>query len=182
MDAPQWCRRLPWSIVAIVLALMAIGWLGIARAEALAGGDGRFLRRQIVWGIVALVAMFAATLPSYRLLARWSYAAFFASLVLLAAVYLFPPINGAQRWIRFGPIGLQPSEFAKLAFVLGLARYLMYRHSYRELPGLLAPLTIVLVPLVLVLKEPDLGTALVFLPVLFMMLFAAAPGPDTWCW
>jgi cell division protein FtsW (lipid II flippase) len=177
MDAPQWCRRLSWSIVGLVVALMVIGWLGIARAEALAGGDGRFLRRQIVWSVVALVAMFAATLPSYRLLARWSYAAFFASLVLLAAVYLFPPINGAQRWIRFGPVGLQPSEFAKLAFVLGLARYLMYRRSYRELPGLLAPLAIVLVPLVLVLKEPDLGTALVFLPVLFMMLFAAGARP-----
>ncbi len=177
MDAPQWCRRLSWSIVGLVVALMVIGWLGIARAETLAGGDGRFLRRQIVWGIVSLVAMFAATLPSYRLLARWSYAAFFASLVLLAAVYLFPPINGAQRWIRFGPLGLQPSEFAKLAFVLGLARYLMHRRSYRELPGLLAPLAIVVVPLVLVLKEPDLGTALVFLPVLFMMLFAAGARP-----
>ncbi|HEX4144911.1 MAG TPA: FtsW/RodA/SpoVE family cell cycle protein [Pirellulales bacterium] len=177
MDAPQWCRRLPWSIVGLVVALMVIGWLGIARAEVLAGGDGRFLRRQIVWGIVALAAMFAATLPSYRLLARWSYVAFFASLVLLTAVYLFPPINGAQRWIRFGSIGLQPSEFAKLAFVLGLARYLMYRRSYRELPGLLVPLTIVLVPLLLVLKEPDLGTALVFLPVLFMMLFAAGARP-----
>jgi rod shape determining protein RodA len=177
MDAPQWCRRLSWPIVGLVVALMVIGWLGIARAEALAGGDGRFFRRQIVWGIVALVAMFAATLPSYRLLARWSYVAFFASLVLLAAVYLFPPINGAQRWIRFGPVGLQPSEFAKLAFVLGLARYLMHRSSYRELPGLLAPLTIVVVPLVLVLKEPDLGTALVFLPVLFMMLFAAGARP-----
>ncbi len=72
---------------------------------------------------------------------------------------------------------MQPSEFAKLAFVLGLARYLMYRSSYRELPGLLAPLTIVMVPMVLVLKEPDLGTALVFLPVLFMMLFAAGARP-----
>jgi cell division protein FtsW (lipid II flippase) len=131
----------------------------------------------MVWGIVSLLAMFAATLPSYRLLARWSYVAFLGSLVLLVAVYLFPPINGAQRWIRFGPIGLQPSEFAKLAFVLGLARYLMHRRSYRELPGLLAPLAIVVIPLVLVLKEPDLGTALVFLPVLVMMLFAAGARP-----
>ncbi len=177
ISPPLWCRRLSWSIVGLVVALMGLGWLGIARAEALAGGDGRFLTRQMVWGLVSLVAMFAATLPSYRLLARWSYVAFLGSLVLLAAVYLFPPINGAQRWIRCGPIGLQPSEFAKLAFVLGLARYLMHRRSYRELPGLLAPMAIVVVPLVLVLKEPDLGTALVFLPVLMMMLFAAGARP-----
>jgi rod shape determining protein RodA len=177
VNAPQWSRRMSWSIVGLVLALMVIGCLGIARAESIAGGDGKFLRRQVIWGIVALAAMFLATIPNYRLLTRWSYVAFLASLALLAAVYLFPPINGAQRWIRFGPLGLQPSEFAKLAFVLGLARYLMHRRSYRELPGLLAPLAIVVVPLVLVLKEPDLGTALVFLPVLLMMLFAAGARP-----
>ena len=125
------------------------------------------------WSLVCVTAMFLATLPSYRMLARWSYAAFAGSLLLLVVVYWFPPVNGAQRWIRFGPVGLQPSEFAKLAFVLGLARYLMYRDSYRRLAGLLVPLALVMVPLVLVLKEPDLGTALVFLPVLFVMLFAA---------
>jgi cell division protein FtsW (lipid II flippase) len=74
---------------------------------------------------------------------------------------------------RFGLVGVQPSEFAKLAFVLGLARYLTHRDSYRRLPGLLVPLALVMVPLVLILKEPDLGTALVFLPLLFVMLFAA---------
>ena len=82
-----------------------------------------------------------------------------------------------RRWIRFGPVGLQPSEFAKLAFVLGLARYLMYRDSYRRVSGLLVPLAVALVPVLLVLKEPDLGTALVFLPVLFAMLLAAGARP-----
>jgi len=117
--------------------------------------------------------MLAATIPSYRTLARWSYVAFLGSLALLIAVYWFPPVNGAQRWIRFGPVGFQPSEFAKLAFVLGLARYLMYRDSYRRFGGLLMPLALVMVPLVLILREPDLGTSLVFLPVLFVMLVAA---------
>ncbi len=95
------------------------------------------------------------------------------SLVLLAAVYAFPPVNGAQRWIRWGLLGIQPSEFAKPAFVLALARYLMHRDSYRRLAGLAVPLVLVFVPMLLVLKEPDLGTALVFVPVLFVMLFAA---------
>ncbi len=70
-------------------------------------------------------------------------------------------------------MGLQPSEFAKLAFVLGLARYLLYRDSYRRLWGLCVPLALVMVPVLLILKEPDLGTSLVFMPVLFTMLFAA---------
>jgi cell division protein FtsW (lipid II flippase) len=68
---------------------------------------------------------------------------------------------------------VQPSEFAKIGFVLALARYLMYRESYRHLLGLLAPLALALLPMLLILKEPDLGTSLVFLPVLFAMLFAA---------
>ena len=102
--------------------------------------------------------------------------------MLLVAVYWFPPVNGAQRWIRFGPVGLQPSEFAKLAFVLGLARYLMYRDSYRRWRDCWCRLALVMVPLLLMLKEPDLGTALVFLPVLFVMLFAAGRGGDIWRW
>ena len=177
MQRSRWIRRLPWSVVAVVLALMVLGWLGIARSQTLAETSSRYLQRQMVWSGVCLLAMFVVTLPSYRVLARWSYAAFAAAILLLVAVYWFPPVNGAQRWIRFGPIGMQPSKFAKLAFVLGLARYLMYRESYRRLGGLLVPLALVMVPVVLVLREPDLGTALVFLPVLFVMLFAAGARP-----
>ncbi len=164
---------MPWSVVAITLALVVLGWLGIARSQSLAETSNRFLYRQLVWSLVCVAAVLVLTLPSYRVLVRWSYAAFFGSLVLLVAVYWFSPINGAQRWIRVGPIGLQPSEFAKLAFVLALARYLMYRDSFRRLGGLLVPLALVMAPVVLVLREPDLGTALVFVPVLFVMLFVA---------
>jgi rod shape determining protein RodA len=173
MQPARWIRRLPWSIVALSAGLMLVGWLGIARSEEFAGTSGRFFERQLLWSALCLAAMLLASIPSYRILARWSYAALAGSVVLLVAVYWFPSVNGAQRWIRFGPVGLQPSEFAKLAFVLGLSRYLMYRDSYRRLSGLLVPLALVLVPLLLILKEPDLGTALVFLPVLFVMLFAA---------
>jgi cell division protein FtsW (lipid II flippase) len=173
MQRAVWIRRLPWSIVLLAVALLAMGWLGIARSEELTGSAGRHLGRQLLWSPLCLLAMFAITLPSYQMLARWSYAAFALSIVLLAVVYWFPPVNGAQRWLRFGPVGMQPSEFAKTAFVLALARYLMHRESYRALPGLLIPLALVMVPLVLILREPDLGTALVFLPVLFVMLFVA---------
>jgi cell division protein FtsW (lipid II flippase) len=168
-----WLQRLPWSIVAAVLGLVLLGWLGIARSEQLSGTSRHYLERQLIWSLVSLAAMFLVAAPSYRILTRYSYVALALSLVLLAAVYWFPPVNGAQRWLRFGPVGFQPSELAKLAFVLALARYLMYRESYRRLWGLMMPLALVMVPLLLVLKEPDLGTALVFLPVLFVMLFAA---------
>jgi cell division protein FtsW (lipid II flippase) len=164
---------LSWSVIAPAVLLVFIGWVGIARSVALSGTSARLVERQMLWTAVCLGAMFLATLPNYRALARYSYAALAVSVVLLVAVFWFPSVNGAQRWIRFGPIGLQPSEFAKLAFVLALARWLRHRDSYRRLAGLLVPLALVMVPMLLILKEPDLGTALVFLPVLFMILFAA---------
>ncbi len=168
----SWSRA-PWALLAAAAALVLLGWLAIGRSEELAGASGRYLARQTIWSAAAFLAMVLAAAPNYRRLARFSYAAFASSLVLLAAVYVFPPINGAQRWLRFGPVGLQPSEFAKPAFVLALARYLVYRDSYRRLAGLAIPLGLMFVPLLLVLKEPDLGTALLFPPVLFVMLYVA---------
>ena len=173
MTASQWARRVPWSIPALAIPIVLAGWLGLDRCEELSGGSGRVLRQQMVWSALAAVAMLAMTLPSYRVLCRWTCPIFAVSLVLLVVVYFFPAINGARRWIRLGPIGFQPSEFAKIAFVLALSRYLMYRDNYRRLKGLLPPLGIAVLPVLLILREPDLGTALVFLPVLFLMLFVA---------
>jgi rod shape determining protein RodA len=164
---------LPWSIVAAALVLMGLGWLGIARVEELTDGSGRFLHQQMAYSAVAVVVMLAMTAFNYRVLARFSYPLFLLSLVLLAVVYFRPSIYGVHRWIRFGAVGFQPSDLGKVAYILALARYLMYRDNYRRLRGLLVPLALTLVPVLLVLKEPDLGTALVFLPVFFAMLFAA---------
>jgi cell division protein FtsW (lipid II flippase) len=164
---------LPWSIVVVTALLVWLGWLAVARCEALGAGGGGLLRQQIVFSVLALAAMLGLSIPSYRVLCRFSYALFLFSLVLLVAVYFFPAVNRAHRWMRVGPVGMQPSEFAKLALVLCLARYLMYRDNYRRFRGLLVPLAITLIPVLLILREPDLGTAAVFLPVFFVMLFAA---------
>jgi cell division protein FtsW (lipid II flippase) len=155
-------------MLAAAAALVLLGWLGIARAEEFLDTGGRFFRQQMVWSALALAALAVAMITPYRLLCRWCYPAFTLSLVLLAAVYWFPAVNGAHRWIRLGPVGMQPSEFAKLAFVLALARWLMYRNALRW--SLLAPLAITAAPALLILREPDLGTALVFVPVMFAML------------
>lgn len=165
--------RVGWPLATATGAILAFGWLGIARSEALGDGDGRILTRQMIWTGLGGGAMLAAGLANYRTLGRHAWLLFVATLGLLVAVYFFPRVNGAHRWIRLGPIGLQPSEFAKLAFVLALARYLMYRDNFRRLPGLLAPLMLAMFPVVLILREPDLGTALVFVPVLLAMLYVA---------
>jgi rod shape determining protein RodA len=172
-----WARRLPWSIVVITGVLLAIGWVAVGRCEQLRDDTGAYgaalSRQQIVFSGVAMAAMLAMSLPNYRILCPYGYAVFLLALALLVAVYFFPPINNARRWIRMGPLGMQPSEFAKVAFVVALAQYLMYRDNYRRLRGILLPLMLTMVPVLLVLKEPDLGTSMVFVPVLFVMLFAA---------
>jgi cell division protein FtsW (lipid II flippase) len=168
-----WLRRLRYSILVPALLLVGIGWLGIYRHAMLAGSGHGLLWRQMAWSGLGLAVMVGATLVDYRALSRWSYGLFAVALALLVVVYFFPPVNGARRWIRLGPIGFQPSELAKAAYVLALACWLMYRENQRRLGGLLAPLAITLVPVLLILREPDLGTALVFLPVFFVVVFAA---------
>lgn len=160
-------------MLAVGLLLIVAGWLGIARAEELAETSGRMLRGQIVWSCLALLAMIGAAVPSYLRLRHVSYTAFAVGLALLVLVYFFPPVNGAHRWIRVFGVGFQPSEFMKVLFVLMLARYLMHRENFRTLRGLLAPLALTMLPVLLILREPDLGTSAVFLPVLFAMLFTA---------
>ena len=130
-------RQLPWSIPIVAGLLFVSGGLGIARCEEIASTAAGSTQHQIVWSALAVVAMALAATPNYRLLGKWSYWALAVATACLLAVYLFPQINGAHRWIRLAGVGFQPSEFAKLAVVLALARYLAYRES-RQFVGLLA--------------------------------------------
>jgi rod shape determining protein RodA len=169
-------RRIPWSVVLWTFGLVGIGLAAIARGDELAGA-GELWPRQLVWIVLAGLAMAAATSWHYRVLREFSYPLFFGCLVLLALVYLTPARNGAHRWIPLGLFDFQPSELTKLAFIIALSNYLIHRRNYRQLTGLLVPFVIALVPVGLILREPDLGTSLVFLPVLFSMLFAAGARP-----
>jgi cell division protein FtsW (lipid II flippase) len=95
------------------------------------------------------------------------------SALLLVITLFMSPINGSRRWIPLGLFDFQPSEPARLAFVLTLASYLMYRDNHRTLKGLIPPLVLAMVPMLLIMKEPDLDTAVLYIPVLYFMLFAA---------
>jgi len=108
---------------------------------------------------------------------QWARAArliYLATLIILAAVPLFAPsIQGARRWFVVGPVQLQPSEFAKLAIIVTLARLLAAREELARPTGLIGPLIHVGLPIGLILLQPDLGTSLIFIAILFGMLFAA---------
>ncbi len=176
MRASSSWRPIPWSLLLCVAGLLAMGISGIARGDEL-NGDTSFCRKQLVWLAIVLPTGTLCTLFNYRVLARSGLGMLLGCIVLLLAVYLCPSINGSRRWIPLGFFNFQPSEPAKLAFILALAGHLRFQENYRSWSGLLIPFMLTLVPLGLILREPDLGTALLFLPVLYAMLFAAGARP-----
>lgn len=144
------------------------------------GGLGVYAKKQLALLVVAIIAGAVAMIPHYRLIGRAipvMIVGVLAALVLLLIPFvpesLVTPRNGARRWINLVVMDFQPSELAKVVYVLAIAYYLRYRKNYRTLQGLIPPAIITFVPMGLVLVEPDLGTALLFLPALFAMLIAA---------
>jgi rod shape determining protein RodA len=130
---------------------------------------------QLVWYFAGTCAAVVLCLVNYQTLARWGNVAYWCGVLLLAFVLIFGTVRfGARRWFDLKFFLLQPSEFAKLAFILAFANYLSRPES-----ELAEPLTfwkaigMILLPFALILKEPDLGSALVLLPTGLAMLFAA---------
>lgn len=171
-----WLRKLPYSILLPCLLIPLIGLAGIQRADQLYGASIQF-ERQVIWLMIAWPIMLGITAVSYRPLKHIGPWLYVLSLLLLVVVLFMPAINGSRRWIPLGMLDFQPSEPARLAFILALANYLMFRESQRTLVGLFVPFVITLFPLMLILREPDLGTATLFLPILYAMLFAAGARP-----
>lgn len=169
----QYLRLPVLPILAIMLALMLVGVRAIAAAESADDSLAGYSSRQAVFAALALAAFLLATLVDYQRIGRWSYVAFGLTVLLLVVVLFLPPKRNCYRWIDLKLFWVQPSELAKLTYVMALAWYLRYRSNYRQISGLIAPLLLTLIPAALILREPDLGTSLLLLPTLFFMLLLA---------
>jgi len=140
-------------------------------------------QKQIIFIAIGAAAFLAVNLVNYRRLGAASYWIYGVVLLLLTVVLLgwfvnlpfVPLINGTHRWIRIHPSlpSIQPSELCKLAYILALAWYLRYRSNYRSFKALIGPFALTILPMVLILLEPDLGTVILMMPILFTMLFVA---------
>src|SRR6476659_893434 len=159
-------RGIQWGLVLLVAAISAIGF---AMLYSAANGDFQpWASRQMTRFAIALMPMIAAALIDIRYWYRSAYWIYGVALVLVIAVDLRGTAGmGAQRWIGLGFMQLQPSEIMKVALVLALARYFhsVSAEDVGRLRYLIVPALMVAVPAALVLKQPDLGTA--------MMLMAA---------
>ncbi|MPZ08947.1 MAG: rod shape-determining protein RodA [Kiloniellaceae bacterium] len=161
----------------MVLLLCLVVAVGIAMLFSAANGSMEpWASRQLMRFGLGAVIMFAAALIDIRLWFRFAYLFYFGSLLLLGAVEVMGDIGmGAQRWIDFGVVRLQPSELMKVALILALARY-FHGISGEEVGRptfLLLPIGLVLAPAALVLKQPDLGTAGMLLLAAGAMFFCA---------
>src|SRR5512143_3312235 len=155
--------NLPWGMVFLVLTISFIGIAAVYSATYTSRGPSSLFTKQLVWVSIGLIVMFLALIPDYHTVGRYAYVLYAVSLVLLLLVMVMGRTGmGAQRWLAIGPFAFQPSELAKLSLTLALARYFAEdpKQGNYELKDLAVPAVMVLVPLVLVLKQPDLGTAI----------------------
>jgi rod shape determining protein RodA len=152
-------RHLDRVMIGSVLALCAIGLLTVASATSQTGGT--FVQRQVLWIGLGLMAAAAAMQIGYRRFLDWAVPLYLVSLGLLVLVLLLGQARlGAQRWLDLGLFSLQPSETARLALILVLARYFDGRPGVSDpWRGLAVPLALVAPLAGLVLIEPDLGSA-----------------------
>jgi len=169
--------------LAALAALMVLGTLFVYSAtmanasETLKPWYSQTWFHQIIWYVLGLGAGAILCLVEYHALARWSFVVYWATIICLVAV-LIPHVGsmrfGARRWVDLGFFQFQPSEFAKLAFILAMAHFLSrpvdeLRHPANFWKGI----GLMLLPFLLILKEPDLGSALVLLPTGLVMMFVA---------
>ena len=117
--------------------------------------------KQVIWYSIGIIAMVGASLIDYHTLARWSVVAYLSCIILLVAV-LIPGIGtshyGARRWIDLGPFQMQPSEFAKLAFILGLANYISRpAEEMKRTRIFFSAIGLMALPFLLIMKEPGPG-------------------------
>lgn len=170
-----------WLTVAASVALTSLGAYCIQISASLTGeGLAPTAIRQAVFASVGLVAAALVAIPHYRRLIplTWPFAALVGAMLVFLLIPFVPEAivrsrNGSRRWIDLGVTEFQPSELAKIAFVLVVASWLRYRSHHRRILGLFVPSLLAFVPMVLILVEPDLGTSLLFVPTLLAMLVAA---------
>ncbi|MBW8000600.1 MAG: rod shape-determining protein RodA [Planctomycetes bacterium] len=145
-----------------------------------------FWKKQVQFAGIGVLGFILVNMVNYRRFGSVSHWIYGGVLLLLSVLLLdkfvdlpfVPVINGTRRWIRFTIRGMQlpaiqPSEFCKIAYILALAWYLRYKSNYSKLTALVGPFALTLLPMVLILLEPDLGTVLLMMPVLFTMIFIA---------
>jgi rod shape determining protein RodA len=189
-----------WGLLGVTLLLCGAGLLtlySVVAAKAPTPQKIMFIK-QLIWYGIGLSAMVAAFLFDYKRLERWAGVIYTVCILLLVCVLVFgKSVGGSRRWLMIGPVSVQPSELIKIAVIITLARYYSklsnkQGYTFREL---VRPCLITAVPFVLIVKQPDLGTAMlvaliavsvtIFVKIekrsfMYLSLFFTAFAPSVW--
>ncbi|MBQ2887986.1 MAG: rod shape-determining protein RodA [Firmicutes bacterium] len=171
-------KNVDWLFVGLLLVLLGTSLFVLASASGnlVASKPYYFVQRQAVWMLLGVLVAAAVAWFNYRDLEKWTKPAYALMLVLLVAVLLVPPREGveAARWLYFGSFTFQPSELGKLVVIVSLAAYLARnQHRIKDWRVFWGAMALTFVPMLLILKEPDLGTALVFGFIMVVMMWLA---------
>ncbi|MFR5189775.1 MAG: FtsW/RodA/SpoVE family cell cycle protein [Clostridia bacterium] len=169
-------KNIEWSILLCTILLIAVGM--VALFSATQNTEYEELKKQIMWLCISIPIVIMIICIDYDIIAKVSPVLYGIILVLLVAVLFTKSVNGATSWFEIGPFTFQPSEFAKIFVILVFALVVskMQQRGREEISKpfkLLMALAIVAVPVLLIIKQPDYGTALAFLVATVCILFVA---------
>lgn len=164
-----------WTLLILVSLILIIGLVNLYSAGYNFSRETSLCFRQAKWILIGLIGMILAFSIDYRSIIRHAYAIYGVTIFLLLVVFFYGyATHGSQRWITFLSFSFQPSELMKLVIIFTLAKYFDDNKLNRSflLKDLMIPFVLVLAPFILILKQPDLGTALMlFIIFLSMALF-----------
>ena len=169
-------KNMEWGLLIVAIILTTIGIIALFSATQEDSYDE--CKKQVIWLIASLIIMVIVLAINYETLVKLSPIFYGIFIVLLIAVMFTTPINGATSWFNIGSFSFQPSEFAKIAVILFLAFIISkiqerYKEDINKPIRLLIIFAVLAVPLLLIIKQPDYGTAMAFCVALAMMLFTA---------
>jgi rod shape determining protein RodA len=155
-----------------VACILLVGLTGLYSTSS----DVTFLSstffRQTLWLVLSALIVWVLRWLHPRFYYEQAYRLYAGLIILLLITYLMPAFSGGRRWISLGPLHLQPAEFGKIVVVFALARYLTdYQKYLHKFLYILVPLVMALVPAVLIVGQPDLGTAIIYLVVAIVMIY-----------
>ncbi|MCU0614447.1 MAG: rod shape-determining protein RodA [Desulfobacterales bacterium] len=158
-------QNFDWGLLGVTLLLALFGFLTLysATATVFDGSHKLIYIKQIIWFCGGFVVMVMAFMINYKLLDRWADIVYIFCVILLLSVLIFGKfVGGSRRWLVFGPFSIQPSEMAKITIIIVLAKYYSNVASPKglEFRQLIKPIVYTCIPFILIVKQPDLGTAL----------------------
>jgi len=165
-----------WSVLISSVILLVIGMIALFSASK--NTDYDEFQKQIIWFVICIPILIITILFDYRKIIKFAYSLYLIILIALVAVLFTTPVNGATSWFNLGGFTFQPSEFAKIVMILCMAKLIANiqksdNANINKVMQLLKVLILVGIPILLIIKQPDYGTAMAFIVALVFMLFTS---------